>query len=338
MLWVEVVGQFGLQRPDLVEQQPFCGGIVAVIARHGAHCCPVLLLDVTAVVLVARPDPGKGDLAFLAPLEQLVVDEFRSGVGVHAQDRKQHLGPDVVKSNRAAYAMIFRNLTVSMGEQMTDTNRDAGTKFRGPDATDAGEHDHPAPTNGFAIAALVSSLVIAPLGIVFGHLALRQIRRTGAAGRGLAIAGLVIGYLGTAVAAVLAIVSLIALLSGAADGGRPAGSNSSGPDDAISTRTPIAKSTGPLQADLDPDHAGTKDWPNMSPGDCVDYNVNSGELSRGNGLDDRCSKPLLSSEIPFKIVKIYSKRDFDLCPTNEGVWNPLMPGLVCLERQTSFWN
>jgi peptidyl-prolyl cis-trans isomerase B (cyclophilin B) len=32
------------------------------------------------------------------------------------------------------------------------------------------------------------------LGIVFGHVALSQIRRTGEQGRGLAIAGLVIGY------------------------------------------------------------------------------------------------------------------------------------------------
>lgn len=55
-----------------------------------------------------------------------------------------------------------------------------------------------APTNSLAIAALVSSLVLAPLGIVFGHVALGQIKRTGEEGKGLAIAGLVIGYVGTA--------------------------------------------------------------------------------------------------------------------------------------------
>ena len=49
--------------------------------------------------------------------------------------------------------------------------------------------------NAMPIAALVSSLVFAPLGIVFGHLALRQIKRTGDdEGRGPAVAGLVIGY------------------------------------------------------------------------------------------------------------------------------------------------
>lgn len=52
----------------------------------------------------------------------------------------------------------------------------------------------PRPTNGYAITALVSRLVLAPLGIVFGHIALKPIKRTGEAGRGLAIGGLTLGY------------------------------------------------------------------------------------------------------------------------------------------------
>ena len=44
-----------------------------------------------------------------------------------------------------------------------------------------------------AFAALVSSLVLPPLGIVCGHIALVQLKRPGSGGRGLAIAGLVIG-------------------------------------------------------------------------------------------------------------------------------------------------
>lgn len=57
-----------------------------------------------------------------------------------------------------------------------------------------------ARTNSMAIVALVCSLVLAPLGVVFGHIALSQIKRSGEDGRGLAIAGLVIGYVFTAVA------------------------------------------------------------------------------------------------------------------------------------------
>lgn len=49
-------------------------------------------------------------------------------------------------------------------------------------------------TNIFAILALVLGFFTGILGIVFGHIALYQIQRTGQAGKGMALAGLVIGY------------------------------------------------------------------------------------------------------------------------------------------------
>lgn len=53
----------------------------------------------------------------------------------------------------------------------------------------------PAPTNALAIAALVTSLLgMAIVPVVLGHLSLGQIARSGESGRGLAIAGLIIGY------------------------------------------------------------------------------------------------------------------------------------------------
>jgi len=62
-----------------------------------------------------------------------------------------------------------------------------------------------ASTNGFAIASIVLGVVWmwwlgSVLALVFGHVALKQIARTGGAqgGRGMAIAGLVLGYLGVA--------------------------------------------------------------------------------------------------------------------------------------------
>lgn len=60
-------------------------------------------------------------------------------------------------------------------------------------------------TNPMAIASLVSSLVgwvcgIGPiLGIVFGLIALNQIKQTGQGGRGLALAGTIIGGVGVAI-------------------------------------------------------------------------------------------------------------------------------------------
>lgn len=57
------------------------------------------------------------------------------------------------------------------------------------------------PTNTFAVISLVASLASMLVlvgwipGIVFGHLALRQIERTGEGGRNLAMAGLIVGYI-----------------------------------------------------------------------------------------------------------------------------------------------
>ncbi|ORM30114.1 DUF4190 domain-containing protein [Williamsia sp. 1135] len=65
------------------------------------------------------------------------------------------------------------------------------------------------PTNGLAIGALVASLVFAPLGIVLGHVALSQIKKNGDEGRGLAIAGLIIGYVLT----VLGIITWIIIIA-----------------------------------------------------------------------------------------------------------------------------
>jgi peptidyl-prolyl cis-trans isomerase B (cyclophilin B) len=70
-------------------------------------------------------------------------------------------------------------------------------------------------TNGMAIAALVVSLICcAPLGVIFGHLAISQINKTCEGGRGLAVAGLVIGYIGCALGILYMIVVAGAASSG----------------------------------------------------------------------------------------------------------------------------
>ena len=57
----------------------------------------------------------------------------------------------------------------------------------------------PARTNGLAIAALVTGILgFSIVSVVLGHVALSQINRTREEGRGLAIAGLVLGYVGIA--------------------------------------------------------------------------------------------------------------------------------------------
>jgi peptidyl-prolyl cis-trans isomerase B (cyclophilin B) len=68
------------------------------------------------------------------------------------------------------------------------------------------------PTNGMAIASIICAFLFAPLGILFGHISLSQIKRTGEEGRGLAVAGLVIGYLLTLLAVVAVVLSAIVLV------------------------------------------------------------------------------------------------------------------------------
>jgi Domain of unknown function (DUF4190) len=54
-------------------------------------------------------------------------------------------------------------------------------------------------TNGLSIAALITGLFgVSILGIIFGHIALSRINTRNEGGKGMAIAGLVLGYLGTA--------------------------------------------------------------------------------------------------------------------------------------------
>ena len=55
----------------------------------------------------------------------------------------------------------------------------------------------PATTNGLAIAALVTAIVgVSLVAVILGHMSISQINRTGEQGKGMAIAGLVLGYVG----------------------------------------------------------------------------------------------------------------------------------------------
>jgi hypothetical protein len=78
-----------------------------------------------------------------------------------------------------------------------------------------GEYAATTPWNGFAIASLVlSALGLGLIGVILGHIALSQIKRTHEQGSILALIGLILGYLGILLAIVLAIVSFVALASG----------------------------------------------------------------------------------------------------------------------------
>ena len=74
-------------------------------------------------------------------------------------------------------------------------------------------------TNTLAIVALILGIVVPIGGIICGHIALRQIKRTGEAGHGLALAGTVIGYILT-VLGIIITVAYIAIIAAAVSSGQ----------------------------------------------------------------------------------------------------------------------
>lgn len=67
---------------------------------------------------------------------------------------------------------------------------------------------------GLALAGCLSFLPVLPvLAIVFGHLSLSAINRTGLPGRGLAATGLVTGYIGLAASLLVLVLILVGTLT-----------------------------------------------------------------------------------------------------------------------------
>ena len=84
-----------------------------------------------------------------------------------------------------------------------------------------------AKTNVLALVSLIASIagiVIAwgigsIVGIICGHISLSQIKKTGEEGRGMAVAGLIVGYIGLALAILSVIIIAIIFGTIAASGG-----------------------------------------------------------------------------------------------------------------------
>lgn len=101
----------------------------------------------------------------------------------------------------------------------------AGSPYQAPAAGGVGPHYPTAPTNGNAIASLVCGIVsfflcyfgivVAIPAVVCGHLALKQINESSVpmAGRGMAIAGLITGYITAAISLCFGVFMLIAVMS-----------------------------------------------------------------------------------------------------------------------------
>jgi hypothetical protein len=75
------------------------------------------------------------------------------------------------------------------------------------------------PTNTMAILALVMAFVFAPAGLILGIVARKQIRRTGEDGDGLALAGIIVGGIVTAIFVLLIVLWIVAFAAITSNGG-----------------------------------------------------------------------------------------------------------------------
>ena len=88
-----------------------------------------------------------------------------------------------------------------------------------PPSTPYGSSAPVQKTNVLAIVALILGIVVPIGGIICGPIALGQIKRTGENGRGLAMAGLIIGIVLTLLGIIIIIANVILFASLANSGG-----------------------------------------------------------------------------------------------------------------------
>ena len=74
------------------------------------------------------------------------------------------------------------------------------------------------PTNTMAILALVMAFVFAPAGLILGIVARRQIRQTGEDGEGLALAGIIVGGIVTAIFVLFIVFWIVAFAAFSSNG------------------------------------------------------------------------------------------------------------------------
>ncbi len=80
------------------------------------------------------------------------------------------------------------------------------------------------PYDGLAITSFILGVLWfgwlgSILAVILGHIALRNIRLTNASGRGLAIAGLILGYIGLSTLALFILLAIIGAATGSGSGG-----------------------------------------------------------------------------------------------------------------------
>ncbi len=92
---------------------------------------------------------------------------------------------------------------------MTDPNVPATPPAPAPAAPYAAAAPAGRPTNVLAIIALIGAFVFPLAGIICGHIALGQIKKTGENGHGLALWGTILGYVFTVLWVLIFLFSIL---------------------------------------------------------------------------------------------------------------------------------
>ena len=172
---------------------------------------PALQQPVTyprGTLAMANAGPGHQRQPVLPGVQGLAAAAELHGVRHHRRDRPGHAGQDRRgrhrrrRRGRQAEATTSRSSRSCWTDPAHDHSAPAVRRIPAARRVPAGPlcgydgygYPQPQATNSMAIVSLVCAFLFAPLGIVFGHISLSQIKKTGEEGRGLAVAGLVISY------------------------------------------------------------------------------------------------------------------------------------------------
>ncbi len=171
-----------------------------------------------------HPDPfGRHEERYFihGELSQLVRDN-----GVEAQEREVGGGAPIPRRD-------------SPLERPTNTHHSIAAQSPWNTASPSSQATAARKTNGFAVASLVLGLVTAGVGsilaLIFGYHARRQIRESHGAqsGDGMALAGIILGWLGLVGTAIVVVIFIVAVTTHAGNGSTTVGFDS--PSAAAST-------------------------------------------------------------------------------------------------------
>ncbi|GAA1328409.1 DUF4190 domain-containing protein [Leucobacter albus] len=147
----------------------------------------------------AEPTPHATEAAFTQPTEPLTEAAFTQPT---APLPESYAGQPYPPSYGAPYDQGAAAAAYSYGQQA-------------PERTTVSD------TNTYALISIIVTFMMPLAGIIFGHMGLSQIKRTGDRGRGLALTGLIYGYcvfaLGT-LFIILYIGAIVMLIGAAASG------------------------------------------------------------------------------------------------------------------------